>query len=460
MAANKVYILCRFARQSGVYRSWLDRLEVPFEVVHDFAGDWVPPPDAGLLVTHMHYRWEEVRALRRVMESGQVPVLILADGILEYRNTFEHPELADGAVFQPIVGHKLACLGAAQARVVESWGNVGKCEIVGLPRLDSLLEQPLKPVNRSGLFRLLIATANTPAFDESQRLAVIESLSLIRQRFQQNAWVDRRPVEVTWRLTDGLDRELGLELRDEGVEPPGISETIDTHDAVIVTPSTMFLESLLKGRPTALLDFHNTPHFVPSAWMINAPKHLNSTLQELASPPEPKMLFQRMVLHDQLECHTPAAPRLFRLIDEMIACGIRCRSEGIPLAFPHRILENETLGFGRVDRDYDLSRLFPKNRYFQQPEIAFLTAELNLAISRLAGMPEENARVMQNVEAQKEQCDWLNARNRELLARNLMLRERWRKLKSELQSLPAELEPDPESGGDDPPGDPKPGGHG
>lgn len=447
MVAPKAYLLCRFARQSGIYRPWIDRLDLPVEVVGDFPGTWQVPDDAGIVITHMHYRWEDINALRRVMTAGRVPVLILADGILEYRNTFEHPELGDGSVFQPLVGHKLACLGRAQARVLESWGNLGKCEVVGLPRLDAVRESPAPPIRTSGPFRLLIATANTPAFDDAQRQAVVESLSLIRQRFVQSPWVDKRPVEVTWRLTDGLDAELGLPVVPPGTELPPMSEAISSHDAVIVTPSTMFLESLLKGRPTALLDFHNKPHFVPSAWMINAPKHLNSTLQELADPPEPKMLFQRMVLHDQLECETPATPRLLQLIAEMVEIGQRARAEGKSLEFPARMLADEQRGFARVEPDFDLARLFPRNHFFSSTDQAFLLSELNLAVSRLQGLPEENARVMRNVEMQKEHCDWLAARNQELLARNLMLRERWKKLKAELQALPGKLAPEVEEDG-------------
>ncbi len=432
MSGRKAYVLCRFARKSQLYLPWLDSLPVPVEIVGDFPASWPVPDDAAIVISHMHYRWEDVQALRRVTEAGNIPVLVLADGILEYRNIFEHPDLGDGSVFQPLMGHKLACLGRGQVRAIESWGNIGKCESVGLPRLDGLLSQTPAPLRTDGEFRLLIATASTPSFGERQRQAVIESLQLIQQRFEQNPLIDGRPTRVEWRLTDGLERELGLPETNPD-ERPGLSVAIDSSDAVIVTPSTVFLESILKGRPTALLDFHNKPHFVPSAWMINAPKHLNSTLQELANPPAPKMLFQNSVLHDQLECQSPATPRMVELIARMIDAGELARSRGRPLKLPHRILEDTSRGFSKVEPDFDLAALFPENHYFRDADRARLVSELNLAVSRLEGLPEENNRLLQQMDANAEHCDRLVARNDALLARNLDMRQRLKRLKTYLR---------------------------
>ncbi len=424
---------------------------MPYEIVTQFPLTWSVPDDAAIVITHMHYRWEDVGALRRIMSEGKVPVLILADGILEYRNIFEHPEQGDGSLFQPIVGHKMAVLGRGQARVLESWGNIGKCEVVGSPRIDALLENPAPPVQQAGPFRLLIATANTPAFDARQREAVVESLRLIQQRFEHNKTIDDRPVEINWRLSKGLEQDLGLP------EPPPkhlrspISGEIDASDAVIVTPSTMFLESLLKLRPTALLDFHNKPHYVPSAWMINAPKHLNQILYELARPPAAKMLFQQTVLHDQLECLTPAVPRLLQLIAEMVRIGGQQRSQNRPLEFPPRILVDPQRGFAHVEPDFDMARLYPKNHFFRSQDVAWLTQELNLAVSRLQGMPEENSRVMVRMDEFRTHCDWLRNRNEELIATNKDLRERIGKLRAHLSRLAGDLDSDddPKKTGED-----------
>ena len=373
----------------------MDDCSLPTTVVDESLIDWPLPDDAGILITHMHYRWEELTTLRKVLGQNSVPILILSDGILEYRNTWEHPNLVDGSIFQPLFGHKLACIGRGQSRVVESWGNAGRCEVVGLPRLDCVNSSAIAPVQNTGPFRVLIATANTPAFDDQQRKTVVESLKAIQTWLTNNPSINGRPIEVTWRLSDGLDVEIGiaeaalLQDQDAPDDRPPIGEVIENVDAVITTPSTMYLESVMRNRPTALLDFHNSPQYVTPAWTINSPGQLGWLVGELESPPAAKMMFQEFVLADQLECRTPAKPRMLRLIDEMVAAGSAARAAGKPLSFPARILEDDQNGFASVPSGFDLASLYSNNEVFQDQEIQRLQVELDAAIKRLGQLPNE-----------------------------------------------------------------------
>jgi hypothetical protein len=374
----------------------------------------------------MHYRWEEIHALRKMFQESSVPVLVLADGILEYRNTWEHPELADGSMFQPLVGHKVACIGRGQARILESWGNPGKAEVVGLPRLDDVLNQEPAPIQRDGMFRLLVATANTPAFDEGQRETVIDSLSLIKERLSVIGKINQREVQTTWRLTDNLEQAIGLPSANEMelADRPTLAEEIDAADAVITTPSTLFLESALKQRPTAILDFHNSPHFVPAAWMINGPQHLDTILSELANPPLPKMLFQETVLHDNLQCRAPAKPRMLDLIQTMVECGKQARSLGETLQFPQRIIDDPDQGFSRVEASFDMSHLFPENKVFQNQDRQQLQVELSQLIKRLDTLPRDLAEKNQYIEQLLAERDQMKLRNSDLRQRIMKLRQK------------------------------------
>ncbi len=390
MPLLKAYILDRFAGSNANYTSWMNACPVPCRIIDDFCPNWVVPADAGIIITHMHYRWEEIHALRRIVETGKYPVLILADGMLEYRNTWQNPNLGDGSIFQPVIGHKLACLGRGQARAVESWGNIGKCEIVGLPRLDSLATSDSLPIQNTGPFRLLIATANTPAFTTQQRATVVESLQDLYQRVVKNPWVDGRPLEVCWRLTDGLAQVLGLPDKTESrLKAYPLSDLIEKVDAVITSPSTLYFESVLRRRPTAVLDYSNSPQYVPAAWTISAPRQLGQVLSELAQPPAAKLQFQRSCLHDQLECATPATPRLLTLIDRMIELGVQSRRNDQSLKLPARILADAQLGFAVVESEFDPATLYPDNPTFRQLDPLSLQVELNQAICRLGQLPTE-----------------------------------------------------------------------
>jgi len=390
---ERAYILCHFADESPIYKPWLDQLPIPFEVVSGYTPNWEPPDDAAIIITHMHYSWEELSILRGLQErSPQLPVLILSDGILEYRNTWEHPDLPEGSLFQPLFGHKLACIGKSQVRAVESWGNLGRCECVGLPRLDAVMASKPPKVNREGEFRLLIATANTPAFDDEQRETVVDSLTHLKRIIDANPVINGRDVEVVWRLTSGLDEEIGLPAPKKG-KKPSLLNAIDSVDAVITTPSTLYLESVLKKRPTAILDFHNTPMYVSSAWSISAPAHTRQTLLELESPPAPKMLFQDAALQDNLECRSPSVPRLIELITAMIEAGKTARRDNAELKLPYRILHDKGKGFFPVLESFELYRLYPNNEIFQNDDVTRMQVELEALTKRLDSAPLEITRL-------------------------------------------------------------------
>ena len=384
-----VYILDRFAASNTLYSTWIDRCPYPCKIVEAQAQDWKVPDDAGLIVTHEHFRWETITTLRRIYKQAKVPISILCDGILEFRNTWQNPTIADGSVYQTIFGHKIACIGRAPARAIESFGNQGLCEIVGHPRFDDMYTAEHLPVQESGPFRLLVTTARTPAFTEQQHRQVVKGLTELKNRFTRNNCVGKRLVEVNWRLHDSLLNELNLPIPDQAHKLPSLGDTIELSDAVITTPSTVFLESLIKRRPVALLDFTNSPAYVPAAWRITATAHMNPVLEELASPAATKMLFQRATLHDQLELGQDSRKRLFSLFGEMIDAGQRARESGAKLSLPDRILSDPQRGIAKIDDKFDLSVLFPNSPVFKENNVEQLQQELVHAIARLEQLPRE-----------------------------------------------------------------------
>lgn len=417
MSDLKAYILCRFAETSSVYTSWMSESPLPVVVVDEYLPDWPVPSDAGILITHMHYRWEELTALRKVLDESQVPILILSDGILEYRNTWEHPDLVDGSMFQPLFGHKLACIGDGQARVVESWGNVGKCEVVGLPRLDQVKPIDANRPRVADRFRLLVATARTPAFDESQRKTVVQSIEAIKDWGHRNPVLDGRSLELVWRLSDGLELELGVggDLAIEDREP--LSQVLDSVDAVLTTPSTIYLEAVLRELPTAWLDFHNSPQYISSAWTISSSDQIDAVVNELASPPSHKMLYQNFVLNDQLASRTPATPRLLKLIQGLVEAGCLAREKGIPIALPSKMLPVEEQQADATGDKVGMAMPHSENEVFDNKDPRRLQIELSAAIKRLEQLPcelaEKNryiAKLMRSLDRSRERVEDMHNR--------------------------------------------------
>jgi hypothetical protein len=307
------------------------------------------------------------------------PSLHVVDGIIEWKNTFENPRSEterDGMpLFQPVLSDKIACLGRAQARILEAWGNSGKCEIVGATRFDAR-DRPQGHSARPSALRLLVTTATTPYFTERQKEIVLRSLHDLHAFFRNRPVVRGRRVEVVWRLPDRVRRDSGLEGAALDYTGRELAETLQTVDAAIVTPSTCLLEAMLAGVPVALLDYLNTPHFVPAAWSIWHQKSIPSVVDDLILPSQSRMLFQDVILHDQLECRSPARPRLIHLMKEMIQIGRECRLQNRDLAYPPRIVDvGDPLSAGAEGRARP-DVLHPHHPVFRERDTGLLTAEV------------------------------------------------------------------------------------
>ena len=358
-----------------LFSSWLSNCPFPVKAIQDVGSDFMFPDDTGILVTADTYHHPHPTLLRRAAEQG-IPTLVLADGILEYRNIFEHPDLVPGSIFQPVLGHKIACLGKSQARFLESWGNHGKCEVVGAPRMDRYLG--LKRRSRTGnqTFRILVMTANTPYFTGIQHETVRESLLALKRFFGGHSGYGEITLEPIWRLTKGLAGEIGVESQVNDLTGVELAQVLQQVDAVITTPSTTMLEGMLLGLPVATLDFCNVPLYVQPAWRITAEPQIAATVRELIDPPAPKMLFQETTLHDALDCTTPSAPKMTELVAAMIETGIKARNAKTAPVFPQNILARaETNGAVQENR-FRLAGLFPGESSFKTDCAAGLQVEL------------------------------------------------------------------------------------
>lgn len=372
---NQVVILDRNAKDNVLYNSWSSLLTFPCVYIENYDVGWTPPTTCGLLVTAQHYKEPEFGILRRTLEKG-VPTLIIADGILEYRNTWLHPDIAPGCIFQPVVGHKMACLGRSQVRILESWGNLGKCEIVGAPRLDPLIGRQPRKRKTDEPFRLLVTTAKAPGFTPDQTTVTKRSIQDLKFWFSQHQSLDGARIEPVWRLTQDLDKEIGVENQLTQLSGHELAEILQNVDAVITTPSTIMLEAMLHRLPVALLDYNNCPHYVPAAWTITAPRHIDQVVPELIDPPPAKMLYQDTILHDALECRTPAAPRMVQLVEGMLRIAYESRVQNRPLVFPRRILADLQDGHHLPEQHFNMKALYPGHPVFAEMDRTLLQVQI------------------------------------------------------------------------------------
>jgi hypothetical protein len=132
-----------------------------------------------------------------------------------------------------------------------------------------------------------------------------------------------------------------------------------------------------------VLDYHNVPRFVPSAWTISAPTHVADVVDEILNPPPRKMAYQEDCLYDALECGSPAAPRLADLLTAMARAGRLARAAGTRVALPPHLVTNENAPVPDLPA---LDHLYPEAPVFREREPVRLQV-------RLARAENENARL-------------------------------------------------------------------
>lgn len=191
-------------------------------------------------------------ALRRAAASG-VRVLLLMDGILEWRNTFLNPRL-ERDFLRPAPVELIACAGERDRWILESLGN--EAVATGLPRLAR--SAPFASRTREPDAPVLIATARTPAFNADERSRLLAALTRLRDALRAH------DILATWRLTGGLDCDL--EVRNDLASP--LNESLANCRAVLTTPSTLLVEAMLAGRAAALIHPHPAPLWplAPVVW--------------------------------------------------------------------------------------------------------------------------------------------------------------------------------------------------
>ena len=362
-------VWCLLREQEAFVRPVEAALGEAARFVHD--ADWDAErllraaPDLVLCVND----WpSQVAACLDAARSAGIPSLVLQDGILEWRCQYDNPQFGAGGgapQHQPVLADRLACIGAGSARHLEAWGNGGRVEITGMPRLDSLLERPVLPRRRPGS-RLLVMTAKTPGFTPAQRDVTLRSLRELK------AYLGTRPeLEVRWRISRSLAAELGVENEFTQLGGLELAERIDGADVVVTTPSTAMLEAMLLDRPVVLLDYHAVPAFTPAAWTVSAPEQLPPTIDEALMPSAARLSFQRVCLSDALRCDGPAAPRVAALLERLAGrCG--------------EVAPNPAVNQAPSGAAPTLAELYPDQPVFRETDVRALQV-------RLARLQHDNA---------------------------------------------------------------------
>jgi len=327
-------------------------------------------PDLLLSVGESHH---SVFSCFKKARSLGIPTLNLQDGIHEWRDIWEHDAYARGGKYfnrQFIIADKISCIGQLQADWFTAMGMVGQPEVIGMPWMEDCLRNRNTWKRKTGVKKILIMTANTPAFGPDQYEKVLRSIRDLKEFFE----ADTRVYPI-WRLRGNLMKDLNLINADNKFEKESLQTIMPDIDCVICTPSTALLESMIVGIPTALIDYTNSPLFINSAWRITCKDQISQVINELLEPPENKLNFQENALNTMVYLKPQSDKRLVQLVRAMISYGLAAREKNEPLILPRNIVSQGTTEVSPAR--FDVKSLFPYHSVFHKDDLISLQVDNN-----------------------------------------------------------------------------------
>jgi hypothetical protein len=277
-----------------------------------------------LLLTPTEY-WPHITEIVVAAKKAGVVTIHLSDGILEWRNSFEQApsdvENVGNYIWKPIHSDYFLALGADQKRVVECWGNFGKCYAIGAPRMEN---EVLRYAEReweqseSVVRRVLVASAKKFAIGLTDAAVTLQAYQDLK-RFFEEKYPDL-PVcyQPIWRVSDQLALELGLTQEQISSGQGDLAQVIDSVDVVVTGPSTLMLEAMLHRKPVVCLDYTSSPQFVRAAWNIRSEKHIIPAFFSLLALDSHRVDFQEFELKEQLRLDGSPSRRLDEFIDQVL----------------------------------------------------------------------------------------------------------------------------------------------
>lgn len=332
----------------------IDGLLIEYVVVDETFQFTAPYPD--IVLTVSDWRAEIARVLLEA-KTLKIPTLLFQDGTLDWiiQNEGDKYGGSGGAThFHPILTDKIAVMGHQSARVIASWNDASKVEVVGFPilqdEIDSAKRYRVEAKNKKkDSYTVLVTSTRQGWFCERQKTAFVQALKDLKTYF-----LSQEDVKVNWRLSRNLAKLIGVENEMKVKESVELVPLIKEADLVISAQSTVVVEAMIHGKPVAIIDYLNVPQYYGTSWVINAKSEIESTVNSMLKPELNRMLYQDYQMQDILYLDSSSIERSKLLINKMVSF----RRENQNANFPSNMLSfNQP--FQTLEKAYKTEEVFP-----------------------------------------------------------------------------------------------------
>ncbi len=304
--------------------------------------------------------------LVRQCNKNNIPTILMMDGTIEWKHFFENPKWSFGGNESPYIPSycdKIFVPGHSTYRFLEFFANNGKCEIVGLPRLDSYASLISKSIlnNERNLVKYVgVLSGNTPGYTKEQ---IDNSIALFNDLNSYSKTLDN--VKFIFRLRKGfvslVDNDITID------NSANLIDFLDKVDVVISQPSTAVYESMLLNIPTAIAEYSNTPNYMQAAFNIHHKLQIKEVIEELFNPTPMKLLLQKQILSDTISFVGESAKIAGDVINEII------KQSNSKIKIPENIF---TQFLNETSKNKIKTNLFSNRQYFEVDDLNLLKEEL------------------------------------------------------------------------------------
>jgi hypothetical protein len=332
----------------------IEGLTIEYVIVNESFKFTLPYPD--IVLTVSDWRAEIARVLLDAKVLN-IPSLLFQDGTIDWiiQNEGELYAGNGGPThFHPILTDKIAVIGHQSARVIASWNDASKVEVVGFPILQQEIDdatkyrQNKKSKNKEKC-NVLITSTRQGWFCERQKVAFVEALKDLKIYFEGQS-----NIHVNWRLSRNLAEIIGVENEMKVKESVELVPLIKEADLIISAQSTVVVEAMLHGKPVAIIDYLNVPQYYGTAWIINTKTEIASTVESMMKAEPNRMLYQEHQLNDILEIHNNSIEQAKSLIFKMV----QYYQENLSTNYPTNMMAYN-MPFNTVEHPWRVEEIFP-----------------------------------------------------------------------------------------------------
>ena len=242
--------------------------------------------------------------LARISRDTHALHIFFSDGIEEWHNMTKNSFLTRLGLKQHFPAYSdvyFTCTIGAK-RMLE---GMGKMVFMYVPKKaaarSSLAETKVPDYN------FLISTANTPFFNESELLHLLELIRIVVKE------ADSLGLSYAFRVFDSrIIAELGIDPNRNMLDCD-ISNALHRADALITTPSSVSITAIQLNKPVGTLDYRDGPLLFQTGWRLHKSVSIRQVLIDMLAEDEERMTFQQTQIRSSMT-HQEASELAERLI--------------------------------------------------------------------------------------------------------------------------------------------------